>query len=168
MEVVNIPLVNGDFESGTNVGWSEHSSHGAGIILQVGELPYDLPPHSGTWAAWLGGINDELSYVQQDITVSGRPATLNYWHWIESLDECNSDAAYILVSGVQVTAYDLCTESTTEGWVERRIDLSDYSGQTITLRIEVETDDEYSSSLFVDDVSLNDEDADLFLPLIVR
>ena len=120
------------------------------------------------WAAWLGGIDDEQSYIQQDITIVRKPASLTYWHWIESADACNVDVAQILVDSSQVFSYKLCTINATGGWVEQSVDLSAFIGQTVTLRIQVNTDEAYTSSLFIDDVSLDEGGAELFLPLVVR
>ena len=52
---------NGDFEQGA-VGWSEFSLHDEPLIVDSANLP--ITPHSGDWAAWLGGLHDEESHVR--------------------------------------------------------------------------------------------------------
>ncbi len=53
-------LVNCDFEAGSS-GWTEYSFQGWPLIFSSGDLP--LSPHGGSYAAWLGGDNDEISYI---------------------------------------------------------------------------------------------------------
>ncbi|HJX36987.1 MAG TPA: S8 family serine peptidase, partial [Anaerolineae bacterium] len=72
-------IVNGDFEDGPT-GWFEYSTHGWDLI--VNSLPGIVTPHSGAWAVWLGGDYDELSYVEQQVTVPPGSPYLAYWHWI--------------------------------------------------------------------------------------
>jgi hypothetical protein len=48
----------------------------------------------------------------------------------------------------------LCESTITSGWVELNVDLNAYNGQTITLSIEVQTDESLPSGLLIDDVSL--------------
>lgn len=57
-------IVNGDFEAGPT-DWLEYSTHGWPLI--VDSLP--VTPHSGSWAVWLGGDYDDISYIQQQVTV---------------------------------------------------------------------------------------------------
>ncbi|MGQ9502365.1 MAG: hypothetical protein ACUVSF_04160 [Anaerolineae bacterium] len=33
-----------------------------------------VPPHNGNWAAWLGGDDDEVAYIQQEMTRTSRPS----------------------------------------------------------------------------------------------
>ena len=63
------PLLNGDFELGP-ANWTEFSSNGALLILQNPAFPPGVTARSGTWAVWLGGIVDEVSYIQQQVNVN--------------------------------------------------------------------------------------------------
>lgn len=144
------PIVNPGFESGAT-GWTEYSAQGWPLILNVADLP--ILPHGGSWAAWLGGDDSEDSYIQQSVTVPASTPYLSYWHWIDSEDVCNYDFARIQVNGTTVNEYTLCTSSNSGGWVRRTVNLSAYSGQTVSLRIRVVTDSSYVSNLFIDDVS---------------
>jgi len=49
-------VVNGDFEQGA-VGWQQSSAYPGDLILDLVALA--LRPHSGQWAAWLGGENKQ-------------------------------------------------------------------------------------------------------------
>lgn len=157
-------FTNGDFESGST-GWTEFSTHGWDIIVTS---PDGLTAHSGSYIAWLGGDYDDTSYIEQQVTIAASAAHLVYWHWIASEDVCGFDVATVLVNGIAVDAYDLCETEDTDGWVRQSIDLSAYAGQSVALRIRVETDGSLNSNLFVDDVSLQAaglaSDLDNFVP----
>jgi hypothetical protein len=146
-------IVNGDFEAGPT-GWTESSTLGYDIIVDSSVLvAAGVTPHSGNWAAWLGGGLNEISSLEQQVTVGASEPHLHYWHWIQSQDICGYDMTYVKVNGAIEASYDLCFTSGTGGWVERSVDLGAYAGQDITLQILVETDNVWNSSLFVDDVS---------------
>jgi len=144
-------LPNGDFESGATV-WTEFSLQGFSLILQTPDFP--RVPHSGSWAAWLAGGNDEISQIEQTVTVpTEAPIALKYWHWIDSFDDCGFDFAFVRVDGTTtLDQYDLCSFTSTGTWALHTVDLTAYSGQTVTLQIRAETDSNAISSLFIDDV----------------
>jgi thermitase len=146
-------IVNGDFEAGPK-DWTEYSSSGDPLIVNQG-FPIDVAPRSGQWAAWLGGRNDDVSYIQQWVTVPSARPYLVYWHWINSQEICGHeyDFGSVLLDGATVDKYDLCWLESTASWKPRAVDLSAYKGQTMLLQIRVETDDARFSELFVDDVS---------------
>jgi len=143
--------VNGNFESGST-GWTKYSTHGFAVI--VTSFPGTVTAHSGSYAAWLGGNYSDISYVQQQVTISSGAPYLVYWHWIASADICGYDFGGVLINGSVVDAYDLCAATNTGGWVTHSVDLSAYAGQSVTLQIRAETDSSDNSNLFVDDVSL--------------
>lgn len=148
-----IPILNGDFEQGST-GWDLYSSHGWPIIVQGSQLPGSVTPHSGNWAAWLGGAYDDISYIEQTVTVPPSAPYFSYWHWIASSDACSYDFGGVLIDGSTVVdQYDLCTSANTGGWVAHSVNLSAYTGQTVDVQIRVETDSSMNSNLFVDDVS---------------
>jgi hypothetical protein len=145
-------LVNGNFESGSGVGWTESSTHGWPIVLNTG-FPGSVTPRGGSWAAWLGGGVNEVSHVQQPVTIPAGAPYLAYYHWIASEDSCSFDFVRVLVNGAEEDSYDLCITANTGGWVRHTVNLSAYAGQTVTLQIRAETDGSLNSNLFVDDVS---------------
>lgn len=149
-----VSLVNGNFESGSGVGWSESSTHGWPIVVNSGTLSaVSVTPHGGSWAAWLGGDYSDISYIQQQVTVSAGAPYLTYFQWIASADSCGYDFAYVLINGVAVETYNLCSSQATGGWVTHSVNLSAYAGQSVALQIRVATDGSLNSNLFVDDVS---------------
>jgi serine protease len=142
-------LKNGNFESGAT-DWTQYSTHGWPVI--VTSFPGGITPHGGSWAAWLGGDDDDISYIQQQVSVPPASYYLAYWHWIASADTCGYDLAGVLINGSAVNTYNLCSSADTGGWVKQVVDLGAYAGQSVTLQIRVETDGSLNSNLFVDDV----------------
>lgn len=145
------PIVNGDFEDG-RTAWTQDSSRGWNVITDSG-FPLGVTPHSGSWLAWLARVDQEIAHIEQQVTVPAEEPYLAYWHWIDSGDYCGFDYARVLVDGVQVDEYDLCWPVETLGWKPHFVDLGRYVGESITIQIRVETDESWSSSLFVDDVT---------------
>ncbi len=139
---------NCDFEQGVAV-WTEYSLKGYPLIMQDTDLP--IPPRSGSWAAWLGGSNDETSYLQQSVLVPADRPYLAYWKWIDSVDACGYDFAYIRINGNTVDEYYLCQGTTNTDWELATVNLSAYAGQVVQLQVRVETDYSLESNLFVDD-----------------
>lgn len=78
---------------------------------------------------------------------------LSYWHWIASVDFCGYDFGKVLINGSVVESYDLCDANNTSGWVQRVVNLSAYSGQSVALQIRAECDFSYNSNLFIDQVA---------------
>ena len=152
-------VTNGDFENGPT-DWTEYSTHGWDLIVQ--SFPTGVTPHSGSWAVWLGGDLDDVSYIQQQVTVPSGSPYLSYWHWIASEDTCGYDYGSTLIDGSEVDAYDLCSSENTGGWVQHTVDLSAYEGQSVSLQIRAETDSSANSNLFVDDVTFQSS------PLLVQ
>ncbi|MGQ9628574.1 MAG: hypothetical protein ACUVV0_16920, partial [Anaerolineae bacterium] len=144
-------LPNGDFEQGPTI-WTEYSTHGWDLI--VTSFPGSVTPHSGSWAVWLGGDFNDISYIQQQVTVPSGCPYLAYWHWIASQDVCGYDFGGVIINGSTVVdVYDLCSSANTGGWVKHVVNLSAYAGQSVSLQIRAETDDSLNSNLFVDDVA---------------
>lgn len=146
-------VANGDFEQG-RTGWTEYSAQGWPVIYDADELI--VPPHSGRWAAWLAGVDDDLSYIEQTVDIPLGGPSLTYWLWISSKDECDADddSGEVRIGGTTVDTLRLCDSENTLKWIERSVDLSAYAGQTVDLQIRAETNNEGNSNLFVDDVSL--------------
>ena len=145
-------LVNGDFEDG-HLGWTEYSSHGWDLIMMDTAAP--ISAHNGTWLAWLGGGDDEISTLSQDITIPAGTPELNYWDWINSSDICYYDYAHIKINEITLLSYDLCLGNNSSGWIFEIIDLTDYVDSMISLKFEITTDSSSISNFFLDQVSLS-------------
>jgi hypothetical protein len=140
---------NGGFESGSD-GWIQSSRYGWQLILGAADLP--VAPHGGTWAVWLGGDYDEVSFISQQVTVPIASPFLTYWYWISSSSSCGADTGGVVVNGTVIQSYDLCAARNTQGWAKGVVDLSAYTGQLISLQMRAETNSSSTSDLYVDDV----------------
>ncbi len=157
------PFLNWNFELG-HVNWQEFSTHGWDIITQT--FPGTVTPYDGTWASWLGGDFDDVSYIQQQVTVPAGSPYLSYMHWIASQDYCGYDIAGVLVNGSVVETYDLCIDNSTGGWVQHVVNLSAYAGTSVMVQIRVEADDSLNSNLFVDYVTFQATPKSILPPYI--
>lgn len=159
--VTNI-LKNPGFEEG-NRYWEELSFYGFPMIYHIREIE-GLPPIEGNYVAWLGGYDDEIALLRQKVFIpSGSDASLRFYAWISSEDECGYDIGGVWVldstgSSVlrRIIISDLCWLTDTGGWIQSPIfDLSEFSGKEVILEFFTLTDDSYPSSLFVDRIELN-------------
>lgn len=144
-------FVNGNFENGPGVGWDESSSNSLGLIGD--QLPDSVTAHSGSFAAWLGGVDSEVSNLSQQVTVPAGQKLLRFYHIISSEDSCGFDSARVLVAGDPVATYDLCQDNNAGSWQQATLDLSAWAGQSVLVEFVAETDESSISSWFIDDVS---------------
>jgi hypothetical protein len=157
-------IVNGGFEDGPT-GWTEYSSHGWALIFSSADLP--VTPHGGDWGLWLGGGDDEVAYVEQQVDLPPGELELTYWRWIASDDSCGYDFGTVRVNGTIVQQFNLCNAENTQGWQPAQVDLTPYAGQTAMIQFRAETDVSAVSNLYIDDVVLESHGA-LFLPLVLK
>ena len=143
-------IPNGTFESG-NTACIEYSELGYEIITN--DFPAGLLPHNGSYAAWLGGDDNEISLIEQQVPVSSSCSFLTFYHWIDSADDCGYDFGFIFINDTLVRTYQLCAARDTGGWRVQSIDLGAYAGQTVDLVFSSATDESNSSSWLIDDVS---------------
>ena len=167
---VAVGVADGSFENGPDGTWQEASLKGWPLILSEEYLL--VPPHRGRWAVWLGGDNDEISFVRQQVTLpsSKADAVLSWWLWIASEDACGNDYFYILINDAY-GRLDLCSAKNTEGWARVTADLGNWAGQTVWLQLRVETNSSLNSNGFLDDVGFEALQPELtlaHLPLVQR
>jgi subtilisin family serine protease len=151
-------LVNGAFEQGSGVGWTESSSNGFQLVLddfEGGGGQQVITPHSGSWAAWLGGWENETSILSQQITVNAGSPFLTYYHVIGSEETtCGNDVAGVDINGATVKSYNLCDGTNTGDWVKQSINVAAYAGQTVLLEFWAQTNgNAENSNWFLDDVA---------------
>lgn len=146
-------IYNGGFEDGRGVGWQEFSQLGYPIVMDATELT--IIPESGSWASWLGGDNDEISSITQDITIGCDRPILSYYLWLESTDLCGFDYAHVLINKQAQMSFDLCVVNSFGAWKKFTHDLTGFIDQIVILEFSAVTDSSMSSSMFVDSVSLD-------------
>ena len=146
-----VALANGNFEAGAT-SWQEVSLKDESLVVKAATA--NVAAHSGIWLAWLGGLSSEVSFIHQTMTVPRQTPTLQFWYWISSKDDCGYDFGGVLVDGVVVDKFDLCTTSQTGGWKSRTVALNAYVAQTVQIQIRAETDELVPSTLLVDDITL--------------
>ena len=148
-----IPLTNGNFEGGPSAGWASYSSGGYPIIVDGDTLRF--APHSGDWAAWLGGAPDETAIIEQQVTILPGQPILSFYYVVGSKeDTCGNDQGAVLINGGVVAAIDLCARAMADEWRSRQVDLSAYAGQTVKLGFRAMLNADKNSNLFIDTVSL--------------
>ena len=144
--------VNGDFEQGGLVGWSEFSANGRAVVWNAAAFGYSpVIPHSGSWLAYLGDFDNETAYITQSVTIA--PNThMSFWYWTNSEDICGFDFGYITINSLIIQSLNLCSGTNTGGWVQNSLDLSAYNGQTVNLEFRIATDESLISGWVIDDV----------------
>jgi hypothetical protein len=145
-------VTNGNFESGS-VTWAEFSSNNVYPIIYSVSQGLPVTPVSGDYAAWMGGLNNEVSYVQQSVTVPANAPYLRFYRWMGSGDAPGYDFGRVKINGTTVLTFDL--SQNTSGWVIHSVSLAAYAGQSVTLRFEATTDGSLISSWLLDDVSFS-------------
>jgi hypothetical protein len=145
-------LQNGGFESGLS-GWTSWSSLGRNLVSA--ELGGFATPLSGSYAAWLGGADWEVSLLQQRVTVDPEYSTLVFYLWHKSYDECQYDFLTFSIDDITQITQTLCVFHNTAGWSRYSYNLSGYgyAGQTILLRWMLWNDSLLPSHAFIDDIS---------------
>ncbi len=151
-------LRNSNFELGSNGDWTEQGNHLHRVIYAQTETTLPLPPYSGAFVAWLGGVDSETMQLSQQVTVPELGPSLSFRYQVRSLDACANDWLYIYLGDTAIGHLNLCTENATTDWQNSAtFDLKAFAGQQQTLRFEVLTDGARASSLFLDNITLQSD-----------
>jgi Big-like domain-containing protein len=148
------PIVqNGDFEAGSNGAWQESSTGGFTLI---GPPPPGIVAHSGTFVAWLGGADLEVSIISQQVTLPANAASLTFYLWRGTSETVSgADFLHLQINGNTVLTIDLGSVGSSISWQQHVVNISAFAGQTVLLTFGVLTDASRASSVFVDDVTVN-------------
>lgn len=146
-------ITNGTFEAGSS-GWTESSSNGYDLICTNGSCGGG-DAYQGSYFAWLGGDNNELSQLSQNITVPNQDGVkLTFRYQIDSADVCGYDFASVYINGTRITPnYSICESNSSGTYRNLGLNLNAYRGQNVNLRFEVDTDSSFVSSVFLDNVA---------------
>jgi hypothetical protein len=148
-------LANGGYESGT-APWVQTSSGGYAIIANT-------RPRTGTMSAFLAGYNRASDAIYQQVTIpaNATSATLSYY-WNMATQETGTvkyDYMYARVqnsSGANLATLETRSNADVQNvWTKSTFNLLAYKGQTVRVYFQGTTDSLYTTSFFVDDVSLN-------------
>ena len=182
-------IPDGDLEGGGDQsasGWRTFSLQGHRVIFDnnVNTGPPVLPiaPFSGSAAAWLGGDDSEISFIEREVVIPfGSPflsakyyihstdptcastlfsdftvATQFHFANANSLNNLQSDVGGLIITdGVTtgVATLDLCGPTQTNGWATIVYDTRFFAGRVSTIQFKTVSDFQLTSSLFIDDVS---------------
>ena len=137
-----------------DVVWTQNSTNNWDLIYNTGQLP-PIAPRGGSWLAWLGGDDSETAILSQTITISADRPILNYWFDSGSIDaSCIADYFSVKVGSTVIIFEPVCTINATNGWVHRTLDLTSFGGSEQDIQFMVMTNSTNSSSVILDDISL--------------
>ena len=144
---------NPSFEYGA-VGWYFYSTQGGAEIVTT------APILRGYYSARLGSDieNYRNAYISQIVTVPEGRAWLTYWHYINSLEDycpqfSRYDYASVTVNGEEVDVYSLCDDGLLANriWTKRAVDLSQYQGASVYIKVLFYSDGTLQTDYYVDD-----------------
>ena len=145
-------LANPGFESG-NTGWTASS----GVVT----TDAGAPARTGSWKAWLDGYGaSHTDTLSQTVTVpAASSASLSFYLYVSS-QETTTTTAYDTLR-VQATSGGTTTTLATysnlnkgSSYVQRTLNMSAFTGKTVTLTFTGTEDSSLATSFVVDDTSL--------------
>jgi hypothetical protein len=151
-------LLNGGFESGRGVGWTESSSGNFEIVTSTGSSP-----RSGSWWAWLGGDVSLTETLSQQVTIPAGADDVRLGFWYRIVTEESTSSEY---DSLRVTVVDAATGATlAESRLSNRnatatyaqaesLNLTAYRGRSVRVTFTATTDSSLDTSFHLDDVSL--------------
>ena len=157
-------LLNSDFDSGA-VNWIE-SGAGYPIVLSTSDPTYPIPvtPHSGVYAAWLGGVDGATRHIRQDVAVPAGATNVEVvgMRWIATeetslITDWDTYTVTIRNTGGTVleTVASLGNTDAADAWISWGGPVSgSYAGQTIRVQVESTQDSIDNTNFFTDTVVL--------------
>ncbi|GIF67993.1 hypothetical protein Ais01nite_60280 [Asanoa ishikariensis] len=142
---------NSSLESGTTP-WSSNS----GVIGAWSS--YGYPGRTGTRSAWLGGQGQShTDYISQSVTIpaSCTSAVLRYWTRITTAENDGQVWDRLTVTLGSTTVASATNLNAYSSYVEKVVDVSQFRGQTVTLRFNGVEDQSLQTSFVIDDVTLS-------------
>lgn len=137
-------ITNGGFESGLT-GWTPK-----------GAVAVSSPVRTGAGAARLGATNGVSHRLDQTVSVPSSPS-LSLHVQVQDSDTSTKDRFRVRVidsAGNKTTVATFTAAGPHGSWQLVQPDLSRFAGQSVTLRLQVDTNSSVPSSFFVDDVAI--------------
>lgn len=167
---VNVLIPDGSFENNPSL-WTQLSTN-TSCSISIGDWSADtgIPAYDGTQYFWGGGycpgpngdvpVNNTASIT---VTIPTDTPAISFWYWSQREDpDVFEDYGYVEAEVIDVGtftlwSYPLEQANNTNGWVKETLDLSDFAGQEIILRFNVEHGtSQYAGNLFVDFVEFSE------------
>ncbi|GIF51471.1 subtilisin family serine protease [Asanoa ferruginea] len=142
---------NSSLETGTTP-WSANS----GVIGAWSS--YGYPGHTGTRSAWLGGQGQtHTDYVSQSVTIPAActSAVLRYWVRITTAENDGQVWDRLTVTMGSTTVASATNLDANAAYAQKTVDVSQFRGQTVTLRFNGVEDQSLQTSFVIDDVTIN-------------
>ncbi len=158
-----VPLINGSFEEGPDVGWDVVFDTVPTSAFIRRATPETGPAYHGQWLLALGGASDiNERIIQEGFTISVSQPYLTFWYRATTTEpECsepyrNSMNVTIHAESNSITmgAFDLCEYAARTGWQRFRYPLHDYVGPNAQITFSIHTDSDYPATMYVDDIQL--------------
>lgn len=155
-------IFNPGFESG-QTDWTFFSNYGYPIVVTS---VLSGTAHTGQRVAQLGSDFEIglVSWISQSVEVPTDKTTLAFWDFLNSNPSNNPDGGEIcpppgvrhdyvsiFVNGFEINYRALCEDLPQRTWIQQKIDLSAYAGQTITVKVYFYSDFTLSTDYYVDD-----------------
>ena len=143
-------VANSSLENGSTP-WSAN----AGVIGAWSS--YGYPGHTGTRSAWLGGQGQShTDHLSQSVTIpSGcTSAVLRYWVRITTAENDGRVWDRLTVTMGSTTVATATNLDANSAYVEKVVDVSQFRGQTVTLRFTGVEDWSLQTSFVIDDVTI--------------
>lgn len=151
-------LVNGGFESGRGVGWTESSSGGYALVTSSGG-----GARTGSWWAWMGGYDNLSESLTQEVAIPAnvQDARLTFWYRIvtEEVSSSEYDSLRMTVvdaaSGATLAQSRLSNRNAAGSYAQSEShDLTSYRGRSVRVSFASTLDASLPTSFHIDDVSL--------------
>lgn len=145
-------LINdGSFENIPSA-WIEQHTTDCYPWINDWQLTTGVLAYHGSYYFWAGGACGpeeqkipNSNSAEQRVTVPITETTLSFWYYAERVDPDDVDPvdyAYVEVGGTLVWYLQMTQANNTNGWVNARVDLSRYAGQTTLLKFGAYNDPE--------------------------
>jgi len=152
-------LINdGSFEADPAIGpWTEVDSTGCTPWIGDWSSLVGVSAYDGSQYFWAGGgcgsPNDNSAY--QTITIPSDYTRLSFWYYAmrsDPDDPTDNGLASVKINGASIWSLEMSQANNTTGWVNQIVDISSYSGQSITLTFQAVQGNSGIGNVFFDQV----------------